>query len=379
MFTVQELVLTHNVNGMANIAKVDHTRKSVEVKRLPSDSPELQFLLQRGDLRECYSEVCPDGDVWVLRVAKRGWVVVSVDGTVRHTVDSKRLETDDGAFLTSFVAIPLWSKRSMVFVAKLLHAGYTVNLRDYIKVVGKLPPEVARGLKHMTDRGQEPSAYVEDVVRIEMWGHTLNRLYGSNMELLDTVYLSTLNWLPPLVCSDAILWRGMTGIHGKTLYVYLKGDSVLYVGYETITEAQFNRYTQVWREAGEVLTYSNLITPACAGVLEVVGEYKMLACRAVVCSEELQDEAQRSFIRFMLDCTVLIDEQWERTPLSVHIHKSWLYDLVNDKIYVFKGYDTDYLGHYYGEMTVDEWREKNDIEVQRRATKFVSWKEGGQS
>lgn len=363
---MKELVLTHNIKGIANIALVDYDKAGLDVlsatvvvKRVPSDSTRLKSLLQSGKIRKCYSELSDASDVWLLELNPNwGWASVSCDGVVSITLDSNRLETDDSAFLAAFMDLPAWSIKSKVFVAKLLYTGYKVDLRNYMRAVGKLSPEVASAFARMSVI--QPFESVDTVSSIEIWGHTLNKLYGSNMMLLDPYLLSELNWLQPLVCNDAVLWRGMTDAQDSILYVYLKGDVVLYVGYDTLVDAEYNRYTPP-REVGEVLTFDNLLTHSCEGLLEVSRAYlRRDVIKVRVCRELLPPDFESIFAEFLYDSMVLMDVMYRNLPNGVQIQTSFLYDVVNDKIYVFKSYDSEKLGTYYGEMTVEEWRERKE-------------------
>lgn len=358
---MKELVLTHNIDGIANIASVDYDKGTITIKRVPSSSPMLEALLQSGKIRKCYSELSDDSDIWLWKEIKRGWVSVSKDGFVSYTLESKRLEADDSAFLTSFVELPVWSDKSKVFVAKLIQAGQRVALRPYIKVAGRLSPEIARAFANMF--ATQPSESATDVSQIEIWGHTLNVLYGSNMELLDPSLLSELNWLRPLVCGDTVLWRGMTSSQDKTLYVYLKGDAVLYVGYHNLKEADSNRHTPKVTTLSEVLTYENLLSDSCVGLLDIIGTYLMFETvprKFLICNELISKDIESKLVEFLSDSMVLMDVRWETLLNGIELQTRWLYDLVNNKIYVFKSYRTEKLGTYYGEMTVDEWRKRKD-------------------
>lgn len=145
-------------------------------------------------------------------------------------------------------------------------------------------------------------------------------------------------------------------------------DEVLYVGYTNLKEADFSRHTPKVREMMEVLTFENLLSSTCMGLLDVFEDYLMLDItdrKVKVSSEILRDDVRNRLLEFLYDSMVLVDVLWEKLPNSVEVQTTLLYDLVNNKIYVFKAYSNERLGTYYGELTVDEWRKRKNNYIGR--------------
>lgn len=359
---VKEMLITHEYEGMANVVVVNDIDYRMQVKRVPSNSPELAYLKDRRMLTVCRSELGPTADIWLARSTSRGgWVYVAVDGRTGNTIVDNRLDSDE--FLSAFIELPSWSDKSKSFVAKLLTMGQQVCLRDKIKAVGVLPSDVDRAFKNMLLRLPKAPESAFEANRLEMWALTLERLYGSDMSLLDVSLLSTLTWQKPRVLGDVVHWKSVvTGFGVEILNIFVKGSDVLYVGYDTISEVGKNRHTlsdDLWR-GDSVLSYETLLTPSCAGLLDVGGEpLHLMTYGAVrVCNESLQIEETDLVTRYLTESMVLLDVSYVEMPFQYTIMTSSYYDVVYDKVHLFKNHNSGNIGMYYGSMSVEAWLEQ---------------------
>lgn len=355
----KSLVLTHNVAGFSNLVLLDPVRDTAKVKRVPSDSKQLLRLIELGKVQVLNSELGPTADVWVMRTLDSGWLSVTVAGDVYATSQHSKLGEDNLAPVVVFEQFQYEVEESKVVVYKLWKLTQECNLEDYLRPVSRLPEGVYRSfLKSYTDYDDRIYLDVQGVTQIELWGHTLNRLYGTDESLVDLDTLSQMSWHPPQVCKDTQLWRSTDK---EPLYMYFSGVHLLYAGYKTLKEVWLTQNETKLSIKSYATYYDTLFNEHLSGSMEV--QMKLKSNRPYIDDIRVKGEALPMslgirLVDYLRYCTVLVSDTYV-TCAGELLQTSVVYDIVNDKIHLFKSDSPAVLGHYYGSMSVEEWLKSN--------------------